>query len=292
MNSPLPCPRLGIAGALTHAFIASPLTPLFLVAAFAFGLVALSALPREEEPQISVPMVDISVEAAGLRAEDAVKLIAEPLEIIVKGIDGVEHVYSQTSDDHVLVTARFLVGTSSDTAVLRVHDKLRANMDMIPLGIPEPQVVGRGIDDVAIVSLTLTPTPEAAGRTTPNDLTRVVRELRTELAKIEDVGLTYVVGATDEAIRIAPDPARMALYGITLQQLAGKVQGANRAFPTGHVRDGGEQITLVAGETLSSPAAIGNLLLTARRPPRLCARRGDRRIHHRSRRGAGLDRDP
>jgi multidrug efflux pump subunit AcrB len=128
-----PSPRLGIAGALTRAFITSPLTPLFLLAAFVFGLVALISLPREEEPQISVPMVDIHVRADGLRAEDAVKLITEPLETIVKGIDGVEHVYSQSMDDQVMVTARFAVGTSSDAAVLRVHDKVRANMDRIPV---------------------------------------------------------------------------------------------------------------------------------------------------------------
>ena len=84
---------LGIAGGLTRAFISSPLTPLFLVAAFVFGVVALLTLPREEEPQISVPMVDIFVRADGLKADDAVKLITEPLEMIVKGIDGVEHVY-------------------------------------------------------------------------------------------------------------------------------------------------------------------------------------------------------
>ena len=259
-----PSDRLGIAGALTRAFITSPLTPLLLIAAFAFGLIALTALPREEEPQISVPMIDISVQAAGLRAEDAVKLVTEPLEMIVKGIDGVEHVYSRTNDDHVLVTARFLVGTSTDAAVLRVHEKIRANMDRIPVGIPEPLIVGRGIDDVAIITLTLTPTQKAARSITPNDLTRVARELQTELAKIDDVGLTYLVGASDEMIRIAPDPARLALYGVTLQQLARKVTDANRAFPTGLVRDGGEQIMLMAGETLATPAAIGNLLLTSR----------------------------
>ena len=109
-------PNLGIAGALTRSFITSPLTPLFLMAAMVFGILALMALPREEEPQISVPMVDIHVTAAGLRADDAVKLITEPLETIVKGIDGVEHVYSQTADDRVMVTARFIVGTSSDAA--------------------------------------------------------------------------------------------------------------------------------------------------------------------------------
>jgi multidrug efflux pump subunit AcrB len=255
---------LGMAGALTRAFITSPLTPLFLIAAFAFGLIALVTLPREEEPQISVPMVDILVRADGLKAEDAVKLITEPLETIVKGIDGVEHVYSQTRDDGALVTARFIVGTSSDSAVLRVHDKVRANMDRIPVGVPEPQIVGRGIDDVAIVALTLSPTPEAAERITPNDLTRIARELRTEIAKIDNVGLTYLVGETGEAIRVSPVPEKLALYGVTLQQLAGKVAGANRSFPSGRIRDAGEQIDLIAGETLSSPAEIGNLLLTAR----------------------------
>ncbi|UFS68384.1 efflux RND transporter permease subunit (plasmid) [Paracoccus denitrificans] len=265
MNLPGDTPRSpGLAGWLTRGFITSPLTPLFLIAALAFGLLALISLPREEEPQISVPMVDIRVQAPGLRAEDAVKLVTEPLETIVKGIDGVEHIYSQTQDDGVLVTARFLVGTSADAAVLRVHDKLRANMDRIPLGIPEPQVVGRGIDDVAIVALTLSARPDAAERVAAAELTRIARELRTELAKIDDVGLTYLIGETDEAIRIAPDPGRLALYGITLQQLAGKVQGANRALPAGLLRDGGQQVMLVAGETLRSPEEIGNLVLTAR----------------------------
>jgi multidrug efflux pump subunit AcrB len=259
---------LGIAGGLTRAFIASPLTPLFLLASLALGLIALVTLPREEEPQISVPMVDIHVEASGLRAADAVKLVTEPLETIVKGIDGVEHVYSQTRDDGVLVTARFLVGTSSDAAVLRVHDKIRANMDRIPVGIPEPLVVGRGIDDVAIVSLTLTPAQGTGDTITPAELTRIARELQVEVSKVDNVGLTYLVGAVGEELRISPDPERLALNGVTLQQLAGKVGGANRAFPSGQVRalQEGEarQVTLVAGETLSSPQEIGNLVLTTR----------------------------
>jgi len=257
-------PGLGLAGRITHAFIVSPLTPLLLLAALAFGVIALMTLPREEEPQISVPMVDIHVRADGLKAEDAVKLITEPLETIVKSIDGVEHVYSQTYDDQVLVTARFVVGTSSDSAILRVHEKIQANMDRIPVGIPAPLIVGRGIDDVAILTLTLTPTIDAAGRLTSNDLTRVARELKAELTKIENVGLTYLVGESDEVMRVAPDPAKLALYGVTLQQLAAKVSGANRAFPAGRLRDNGEQIGLIAGETLGSPADIGNLLLTSR----------------------------
>ncbi len=256
--------KLGIAGGLTRAFIASSLTPLFLLAALALGFVALVSLPREEEPQISVPMVDIHVSANGLKAEDVVKLVTEPLELIVKSIDGVEHVYSQTEDDGTLVTARFKVGTSSDAAILRVHEKIRANMDRIPVGIPEPLIVGRGIDDVAIVVVTLRPMPEAAARWTANGLTRLARELQVEVAKLPDIGLTYIVGEQPEQFRVEPDPEKLSLYGITLQQLAAKIEGANRSFRLGMVREDRQQRAVVAGQTLQEPPEIGNLLLTAR----------------------------
>ncbi|NNU81472.1 efflux RND transporter permease subunit [Halovulum dunhuangense] len=256
-------PGLGLAGRLTRAFIASPLTPLILLASLAVGLIALMSLPREEEPQISVPLVDIHVSADGLRAEDALKLVTEPLEGIVKGIDQVEHVYSDTRDDQVMVTARFVVGVSSDTAILRVRDKILANLDRIPVGIPEPMVVGRGIDDVAIVALTFSP-GTGQDMLTAADLTRLAREVETELARIPDIGLTYLVGATDEALRIAPDPERLALYGVTLQQLAAKVEGANAAAPAGLLRDRGQQVGLVIGRTLATPEEIGNLELTTR----------------------------
>ncbi|MGB3389035.1 MAG: efflux RND transporter permease subunit [Pseudaminobacter sp.] len=256
--------KLGIAGGLTRAFIVSPLTPLFLLAALALGLVALITLPREEEPQISVPMVDIHVNANGLKAEDAVKLVTEPLETIIKSIDGVEHVYSQTDDDGALVTARFEVGTDSDAAILRVHDKVRANMDRIPVGIPEPLIVGRGIDDVAIVVVTLRPSAQAAARWTANDLTRLARELQVEVSKLPDIGLTYTVGEQPEQFRVEPDPERLSLFGITLQQLAAKIEGANRSFRVGTIRDEGGQRPLIAGQTLQTLSEIGNLLLTAR----------------------------
>ncbi|OWU82942.1 multidrug transporter AcrB [Oceanicola sp. 22II-s10i] len=254
---------LGIAGRLTRAFLVSPLTPLILMASLAVGLIALISLPREEEPQISVPLVDIHVQADGLRAEDAVKLVTEPLENIVKGIDNVEHVYSDTRDDRVMVTARFEVGIPADTAILRVRDRILANLDRIPVGIPQPLVVGRGINDVAIVSLTFSPRP-GQDAITAADLTRVAREVEVRLAAIENVGLTYLIGATGEALRVAPDPEKLALYGVTLQQLAGKVQGANSAAPAGTLRDQGEQVGLVIGKTLTTPEEIGNLELTTR----------------------------
>jgi multidrug efflux pump subunit AcrB len=268
MNKPDTTPETltssGIAGNLTRAFISSPLTPLFLLAALILGLVALVTLPREEEPQISVPMVDIHIRADGLRAEDAVKLVTEPLETIVKSIPGVEHVYSQTRDDGAMVTARFVVGTSGDSAILRVHEKLRANMDRIPDGIPEPLIVGRGIDDVAIMVVTLSPKPDVATRWTAADLTRVAREVQVEVSALPDIGLTYLVGEQPEEIRITPDPERLAQAGLTLQALAGKVEGANKAFALGTIRQDGKQIELAAGETLQGLDQIANLLVTTR----------------------------
>lgn len=256
--------KLGLSGVLTRAFITSPLTPLLLFAALVLGTIALITLPREEEPQISVPMVDILVRADGLKAPDAVKLVTEPLETIVKAINGVEHVYSQTSDDQVMVTARFFVGTSSDNAILRVHEKIRANMDRIPAGIPEPLVIGRGIDDVAIVVATLTPTPEAADRWSDNELYTLADEVRIELSRLQDVGLSYLVGGRPDQIRVEPDPEKLSLYGVTLDQLVGKISAANRSFVAGAVRDGGANLPVVAGQTLSGVPDIGLLLLSTR----------------------------
>ncbi|HRK17418.1 MAG TPA: efflux RND transporter permease subunit [Hyphomicrobiaceae bacterium] len=255
---------LGISGRLTKAFIRSPLTPLFLLASLALGLVALMALPREEEPQISVPMVDVFVRADGLKAEDGVRLVTEPLETIVKAIQGVEHVYSNTFDDRVVLTARFIVGTKSDEAIVRVHEKIRANLDRIPTGIPEPMIVGRGIDDVAILTLTLAPKPGAAERYQDSALYHLGENLLTELAKLDDVGLSYMVGGRPDQIRVEPDTEKLSLYGVTLAQLIGKVKEANRSFPAGRVRDQNRSLPVSAGETLRGVPDIGLLLLSTR----------------------------
>ncbi len=256
--------NLGISGRLTRAFIGSPLTPLLLLASLALGLIALVNLPREEEPQISVPLVDIMVNADGLRAQDAVRLVTEPLETIVKSINGVEHVYSQTNDDRVVVTARFLVGTEADNAILRVHDKVRANLDRIPVGIPEPLIIGRGIDDVAIVVATLSPRPDVAQNWSDSRLYHLADDVRTELAKLDNVGLSYLSGGRPEQIRIEPDPKKLALYGITLSQLVNKVKDANRAFLAGNVREANQSVAVVAGQTLQGVPDIGLLLMTTR----------------------------
>lgn len=255
---------LGISGYLSKSTITSPLTPLFLLVALILGMIALFSIPREEEPQISVPMIDVMVNANGLKAPDAVELVTKPLESIIKSVSDVEHVYSNTVDDKVMVTARFKVGTDSDDAILRIHEKIRSNYDKIPTGIPEPLIVGHGINDVAIVTLTLSPKPEVAGRWTDAALLEIAEKLRKEIIKIDDVGLTYIAGGSPEEIRIEPDPEKLASYGVTLQQLAAKIQKANRSFDAGYVQEQGVYKSVKSGQTLQGITDIGQLLLTTR----------------------------
>ena len=256
--------RLGLSGALTRVAINSPLTPLFLLISLALGSMALYALPREEEPQISVPMVDILIDADGLRADDVVELVTEPLEDIIKSIDSVEHVYSLSEDDRVIVTARFLVGTDEDRATFRVHEEIRANLMRLPTGIPEPIIIGRGINDVPILTLTLTPKANAGERWSGNSLNGIAEELLHEIGKVADVGLTSLVGGQPDQIRVEPDPERLSLYGVTLIQLVEKVRNANRSFSVGALLDGNRSLPVVAGQTLSGVPDIGLLLLTTR----------------------------
>jgi len=256
--------KLGISGTLTKAFIASPLTPLLLLVALALGTMAMLSLPREEEPQISVPLVDILVDANGLKAADAIELVTEPLEDLVKGIDAVEHVYSLSEDDRVIVTARFLVGTDEDLATLRIHEEIQANMSRIPIGIPEPLIIGRGINHVPIITLTVTPEPGNTGRWDDNRLYAVADELLHELNKVADTGQSFIVGGRADQVRVEPDPERLSLYGVTLNQLVEKAKSANRSFLIGNIRDNNRTLPVVAGQTLSGVPDVGLLLITSR----------------------------
>lgn len=255
--------KFGLSGNLTRSSISSPLTPLFLLTAFALGLLALMTIPREEEPQISVPLVDIAVRADGLKAPDAVELITKPLETIVKGIDGVEHVYSQTENDRVLVTARFVVGSDPDDAITRVQQEIRANYDRIPVGVPEPHIVARGISDVPIVVITLAPDRNAADRWNDQGLYLVADELQAEMMKVKDVGLTFIVGGRPQEIRIEPDPARLAAYEVALGSLINAIESANRSFPAGALHDAAETKSVAIGKTLDDPVEIGFISVPA-----------------------------
>ncbi|MDE1914794.1 MAG: efflux RND transporter permease subunit [Sphingomonadales bacterium] len=248
--------NLGISGRITRATIASPLTPLFLLAAILVGLIATITIPREEEPQIKVPMVDIRVAAPGLSAADTVELAGKPLEQIVKSIDGVEHVYTQAQDNGVMVTARFNVGQDPEAAATRVDEKIKANIDKIPAGVLPPQITVRGISDVPIVVLTLTPRGPGWDE---RSLYTLATKLRGEVAKVDDVGLTFITGGQRDVIRIIPDPARLAAARVPLSSLMEAVRQGGRSFPAGTVREDGQALAVMAGAPLGSADALRRL---------------------------------
>ncbi|MGQ5702365.1 efflux RND transporter permease subunit [Sandaracinobacteroides sp. A072] len=254
-------PPLGIAGRLTAATIQSPLTPLILLASILVGLLALLSIPREEEPQISVPMVDIEMMVPGMSASQVVEHVGKPLEEILMATPGVEHVYVQARDHGVMVTARFIVGSRPEDAAVRVHERLQANADRAPPGTQWPKVTVRGIDDVPILVLTLSPEADVSDRWTDRDLRRIAERLRTEMLKVPDIGLTFIVGGQTDAIRVVPDPARLAAHGVPLSAVMESVGQAARQMPVGTVRQQGDATMLVAGNGVSSAAELERLML-------------------------------
>ena len=256
--------HLGLSGRLTRTTLNSPLTPLFLLVAILLGLLAVMSIPREEEPQISVPMIDISISDPGVKAADGVELIAKPLEAIVKSVSGVDHVYSFVDDDRVLVTARFKVGTDPDNAAIRIHEKISANMARLPAGVAAPLIQERGINDVPALVLTLSPHisrsgPGAGDRMTDQGLYELAVKLRSELAKVDNVGLTFIVGGRPEELRVQLDAGLMRAHGVSLEALTGAIKAADTVAPLGTVRDDNRALSVSAGKTLQNAQDIGRI---------------------------------
>ncbi|WP_373092311.1 efflux RND transporter permease subunit [Zhongshania sp.] len=253
---------MGIAGRTTQAFIQSALTPIILIISVILGGMALISMPQEEDPQITVPFVDIFVPTPGLKAEDVVELVTKPFEDILKGIDNVEHVYSMTRDEGISLTVRFDTGFDDDTAVARVNDAIDANRHRIPTDLPAPSVIGRSIDDAAVVVLTLSPKPGNKGRWSSDTLYDLTEELKHEIIKVDDVGLTYIIGGHPKELRIEPSPELLSLYGITLNQVVEKIRNANSSFSAGSLRNNNQLTPVIIGQTLHSTTEIGLLVIT------------------------------
>ena len=146
--------RIGPSGRLAHAFIDSKLTPLVVVAAIALGAFAVFVIPREEEPQIIVPMIDIFVQAPGMAAKEVEERVTKPMEKLLWEIPGVEYIYSTTMPGMSMAVVRFYVGEDEEDSVLKTYNKMYSNFDRIPPGVSQPLIKPRWIDDVAILALT------------------------------------------------------------------------------------------------------------------------------------------
>ncbi len=215
---------LGPAGRLASAFTNSRLTPLIIIAAIMLGIMAISLTPREEEPQIRVPMVDVVIPFPGATPREVEQRVTTPVEKLLWGIPNVEYIYSASRAGGALVTVRFKVGTDLEPAVLRIHHKLREHMPEKPEGIGFPLVRSYTIDDVPFLALTF------HGGTSSFELRRIAQEAARQLAEIPDVSLIETVGGEPRQVRIIPDPAKLASQSVSILEffqplITGNVQG-------------------------------------------------------------------
>jgi multidrug efflux pump subunit AcrB len=255
-DSPSVPSHLGIAGQMAKDFIHSPLSPLLFAAMLLMGVLGLVFTPRQEDPQISVPMVDVLVQYPGASSQQVASLALDPLQRIMSEIPGVEHVYSISEHGQGMVTVQFYVGQQLEFSVLKVHDKLQANMDKIPHGVMPPLVKPKGIDDVAVVNLTLwsEDLDDSALRILALDVLQSLKE-------IPNTGQSFVVGGRAEQVRVEVIPERLSGFGLSMVQVAQTIQTANSERDAGYVESGDEHFSVYTGTFLRSARDVSQLVV-------------------------------
>ncbi|HVU46445.1 MAG TPA: efflux RND transporter permease subunit, partial [Terracidiphilus sp.] len=232
----------GAAGRLAHAFINSKLTPLVIVASLVLGFFAVLAIPREEEPQILVPMLDVMTAMPGASPQEVEQRVTSPIESLMHEIPGVEYVYSISSPGQSLVIVRFLVGTSEEDALVKVYSKLYSNADRMPQGASQPMIKARSIDDVPILALTLW-----GEHYNGYQLRQMADEVQHNIRQIPNVSETTVIGGQPRAMRVILNSARLAAFGFAPQDVVGRLQASNARTQAGEFADGNQEFRVNAG---------------------------------------------
>ena len=249
---------MGFAGRLASRFLHSKLTPLVTIASLAVGLLGILATPREEEPQISVPMIDVIAALPGASPAEVENLLTRPIEQRMWEIPAVEHVYSLAGEGFTLVTVRFKVGEDQERSVTRVHAKLFADMDRMPPGALPPVVKPHSIDDVPILTLTLSST-----RYGSNELRQMATQLEDEIRTVPDVAETSVIGGQPRQIRVDLDAARLAAAGVTPGEVSMALTGANARLEAGEFASGGSMYRVQVGAALKNAADVAGVEISS-----------------------------
>ena len=220
--------KVGPSGKIAKFFIDSKLTPVIIIAAILLGAAAVIALPREEEPQIIVPMIDIFVQMPGASSKEVEQRVTSPMEKLLWEIPGVEYVYSTSSPGMAMVVVRFFVGEDEEKSIVRLQSKLMANMDRIPCCVTPPLIKPSYIDDVPILALTFW--SDSADHYT---LRRVAAETENLVKREKNVSITTLIGGYRRQVRVELDPVRLAAYGLSDQQVINLVRAANQEADAG-----------------------------------------------------------
>jgi multidrug efflux pump subunit AcrB len=233
---------LGIAGRLARAFINSKLTPLFIAASLAIGIFAVAMIPREEEPQILVPMLDITTAMPGASPAEVEQRVTLPIETLVHQISGVEYVYSTSSPGQSLVIVRFLVGTPQEDALIKVYSKLYSNFDRMPPGISQPVIKARSIDDVPILALTLW-----GQNYSGYQLRGIADEIQHNIEQIPDVSETNLIGGLPRTMRVVLSTQKLNGYGLSPMAIVDHLRAASASVQAGSFSEDNRDIRVDAG---------------------------------------------
>ncbi|MEO8594304.1 MAG: efflux RND transporter permease subunit [Candidatus Solibacter sp.] len=248
--------RLGPAGRFAHAWISSKLTPLLICAALLIGAFAVWKLPREEEPQIIVPMIDVFVQMPGATAHEVEERVTKPMEKLLWEIPGVEYIYSTSSPGISMAIVRFYVGQDEEKSIVRLNQKMLANFDRIPPGASPPLVKPRSIDDVPILALTL-----SSRRYGDFELRRIAAQLDDTIKQVPDVSAVTLMGGQRREVRIVLDAAKLAGYQMSALQVAGALGLSNRRLPSGKFDSGNREYLMETGEFLRTSEDVRNVVV-------------------------------
>ena len=253
-------PKMGISGRIAAAFQSAQITPLLALVAFLLGVFAVMVTPREEEPQINVTMANVIAPFPGASVRDVEQMVAIPAEQVLSKIAGVEHVYSVSRPGVAIMTVQFKVGVPRTEALVKLHDTIRENADWLPrnLGLPEPLIKPKGIDDVPIVSLTL---HGKNADVSAFDLERVAHSIEADIKRVLGTRDVVTIGGPRRAVLVQIDPQRMNGSGVTVHDLRMALQSANLGLPVGDLLGGNQSVAIEAGPHLSQASEVADLVV-------------------------------
>jgi multidrug efflux pump subunit AcrB len=251
---------MGISGRIAGFFLNNSLTPLIALIAMLLGIMAAVVTPREEEPQIDVTMANVFVPFPGASAKDVESLVARPAEQVLSRIAGVEHVYSVSRPGMAILTVQYYVGVNSTKALVLLYDTIFSNKDWLSpqLGVLDPIIKPKGIDDVPIVALTLHTQDTAKSA---YELQQVARAVEIDLKRIKGTRDVATIGGPDHVLRIVMDTERMNAYGITAQDIKAALQLSNASQPSGNLVNDNRDILVQTGTYIESAADVAQLVV-------------------------------
>ena len=250
--------HLGIAGRIAQSFVDSKLTLLIVVASLLLGVFAVVMLPREEEPQIKVPMVDVLVSMPGFHAKEVEERATRPMEKLLWEIPGVEYIYSTSSEGQSTVIVRFKVGENMESSLVKLNQKMQQNFDRIPHGVSTPLIKARTIDDVPILALTIH-SPHYDHLT----LRRLAAQVDDAIKQVPLVAETTLIGGAQRQVRVLLDPVRLASRNLSPAGLVPMLQQANKQYSAGNLTSDNHEIIVETGAFLQNADDVGNVVVGA-----------------------------